>query len=342
MPNLEFGCRATIIGSMPYKDPAEACRIITRFLKDIPIWPQLPNRSFKENMYAQYSEGFPGAVVEDNKIYVKRAADSTKALEELYTADIANDSDKFPISPDYAAGLYEFLSLPGLSPLAVKGHVTGPVSWGLTVTDENRRSILYDDTLADAAARLLRLKASWQEKKLREISRNTIIFVDEPYMSSFGSAFVAVSREKVIALLNEVFSGISGIKGIHCCGNTDWPVLLQTDAQILSFDAYNYAKSLSLYPKEVKEFLDKKKGAIAWGIIPNESKTLAKETVASLKDRLEEAVAPFTRSGIPFRQLLEQSLLTPSCGLASLTGEEVERVLELLTELSMRIRQRHL
>lgn len=342
MLNVEFGCRATIIGSMPYKDPSEACGMIIRFLKDIPAWPQLPNRSFKENMYAQYSEGFPGAVIEENKIYVKRAADSTHSLEALYTADIANDSDKFPISPGYAAGLYEFLSLPGLSPWAVKGHVTGPVSWGLTVTDENRRSILYDDTLADAAARLLRLKASWQEKKLREISRNTIIFVDEPYMASFGSAFVAVSREKVIALLNEVFSGISGIKGIHCCGNTDWPVLLQTNAQILSFDAYNYAKSLSLYPAEVKEFLQKKKGAIAWGIIPNESKTLAKETVASLKDRLEEAVAPFTRSGIPFRQLLEQSLLTPSCGLASLTGEEVERVLELLTELSTRIRQQHL
>lgn len=342
MPNVEFGCRATIIGSMPYKDPSEACRIITRFLKDIPVWPQLPNRSFKENMYAQYSEGFPGAVIEENKIYVKHAADLTRPLETLYTADIANDSDKFPISPEYAAGLYEFLSLPGISPWAVKGHVTGPVSWGLTVTDENRRSILYDDTLADAAARLLRLKASWQEKKLREISRNTIIFVDEPYMASFGSAFVAVSREKVIALLNEVFSGISGIKGIHCCGNTDWPVLLQTDTQILSFDAYNYAKSLSLYPAEVKEFLQKKKGTIAWGIIPNESKTLAKETIASLKDRLEEAIAPFTRNGIPFRQLLEQGLLTPSCGLASLTGEEVERVLELLTELSATIRQRHL
>ncbi len=342
MSNIEFGCRATIIGSMPYKDPSEACRIITRYLKDIPVWPQLPNRSFKENMYAQFSEGFPGVVIEENRIYVKHAADLTMPLEALYTADIANDSDKFPVSLEYAAGLYEFLSSPGPSPWAVKGHVTGPVSWGLTVTDENRRSILYDDTLADAAARLLRLKASWQEKKLREISRNTIIFVDEPYMSSFGSAFVAVSREKVIALLNEVFSGISGIKGIHCCGNTDWPVLLQTDARILSFDAYNYAKSLSLYPKEVKEFLDKKKGAIAWGIIPNESKILAKETVASLKDRLEEAVAPFTRSGIPFRQLLEQSLLAPSCGLASLNGEEVERVLELLTELSTRIRQRHL
>ena len=257
-------------------------------------------------------------------------------------AYLENDSAKYLIGPDYAAGLYSFLSLTGLSPQAVKGQVTGPVSWGLTVTDADRRSILYDDTLADAAARLLRLKANWQEKQLRKISRETIIFVDEPYMASFGSAFVAVSREKVIALLDEVFGGISGLKGVHCCGNTDWPVLLQTDAQILSFDAYNYARSLSLYPAEIKEFLGKKKGVVAWGIVPNEAKTLAVETVASLKDRLEEAMAPFTRNGVPFRQLLEQGLLTPSCGLASLSGEEAARALELLAELSTTIRQRYL
>src|SRR3990172_6169985 len=189
MPNVEFGCRATVIGSMPFKYPGEACNIFTPYLKDFPAWPQLPNRSFLENMYAQYSEGFPGVVIRENRIYVERAGDLTKPLEALYTAYLENDSDKYLIGPDYAAGLYSFLSLTGLSPQAVKGQVTGPVSWGLTVTDADRRSILYDDTLADAAARLLRLKAAWQEKELKRLSRNVIMFVDEPYMASFGSPF---------------------------------------------------------------------------------------------------------------------------------------------------------
>ncbi|MFH1169135.1 MAG: methionine synthase, partial [Chloroflexota bacterium] len=196
-------------------------------------------------------------------------------------------------------------------------------------------------TLADAAARLLRLKAAWEEKELRRLSPNVIIFLDEPYMSSYGSAFFAVSREKVISLVNEVFGGISGLKGIHCCGNTDWSVLLATKVDIISFDAYNYAQSLSLYPAEVKTFLDQK-GTIAWGIVPNEEETLAKETAASLKDRLEEAMAPFTRKDIPFRQLIGQGLLTPSCGLASISESAAERALELLTELSAIIRKRRL
>jgi len=98
---------------------------------------------------------------------------------------------------------------------------------------------------------------------------------------------------------------------------------------------------LSLYPAEVKRFLERR-GAIAWGIVPNDEESLAKESVASLKDRLEEAMAPFTRNGVRFQQLIEQGLLTPSCGLASTSTEAATRVLELLTELSAKIRKRYL
>ena len=342
MPYIEFSCLPTIVGSMPHTDPSEACSQVIHYLKEIPAWPQLPKRSFLENMYVQFSQGFPGATIEDERIYIDRSQNMDKPLEQLYAAYLENDIDKYPISSDYAAGLHSFLALTTLAPLAVKGQITGPISWGLTVTDDNRRAILYDDTLADALAKLLRLKAAWQEKALSQISRNTIIFVDEPYMVSFGSAYVSLSRERVINLLEEVFGGISGLKGVHCCGNTDWSVLLGTSADILSFDAYNYAQSFSLYPAEIKKFLDRK-GTIAWGIVPNNEEALAKESVAGLKDRLDEAMAPFTRSGIPFKQLLRQGLLTPSCGLASLaTKEAAAQALELLAGLSIKIRKRYM
>ena len=342
MPYIEFGCLPTVIGSMPHTDPSEACSQVTHYLKDIPAWPQLPSRSFLENMYVQFSQGFPGVVVEENSIYIDRSQNLDKSLEQLYSAYLENDMDKYPISPEYAAGLHSFLALKNLSPKVVKGQITGPITWGLTVADESHRAILYDDVLADALTKLLRLKAAWQEKTLSQIFRNTIIFVDEPYMAAFGSISMSLSKERVIKLLEEVFGGISGLKGVHCCGNTDWSVLLDTSADIVSFDAYNYAQSLSLYPAEVKKFLDRK-GTIAWGIIPNDEESLAKESVASLKDRLEEAMAPFTRKGIRFQQLIKQGLLTPSCGLASLATKEASaRVLELLAELSIKMRERYM
>ncbi|UCH42142.1 MAG: methionine synthase, partial [Dehalococcoidales bacterium] len=286
--------------------------------------------------------GFPGVVVRDDSIYVERNQDLPKQLEQLYTACLENNIGQYPVTVDYAAGLHSFLALENLSPRAVKGQVTGPVTWGLTVTDEDKKSVIYDDVLGDAVPRLLRLKAGWQEKALSRISENTIIFVDEPYMSAYGSVGIMLSREKVIYLLDEVLGGISGLKGVHCCGNTDWSLLLETSIDILNFDAYGYAQSLSLYPTEVKALLDRG-GAIAWGIVPNETESVSRESVASLKDRLEEAMAPFTRNGVPFRQLVEQGLLTPSCTLASLASEEeAARVLELLVDLSETMRKRYL
>jgi hypothetical protein len=343
MRDMEFGCLPTIIGSMPQTDATSACKQITHYLKDIPAWPQLPARSYLENMYVQYSEGYPGVVINTEKksIHIDRSLSQGKALEDLYTAYLDNDYKSYAISPEYAAGLHAFLGMDNLSPLAVKGQVTGPISWGLTVLDDEKKSVIYDDTLGDAAARLLRLKAAWMESVLKKLSKNTIIFVDEPYMTSFGSAFFSVSREKVITLLEEVLGGISGYKGIHCCGNTDWSVILDTSIDILNFDAYKYAESLTLYPAEVKKFI-RKGGVIAWGIIANEEEPLAGETVASLKDRLEEAIAPFTRNGLNFNQIIKQSLLTPGCSLASMSVDATGRAMELLADLSDTMRRRYL
>jgi len=336
---LEFNCLPTAIGSMPQTDPEAACSQVIKYLREIPCWPQLPKRAFKENMYAQFSQGFPGITVTADRVYLNRAKDLDRSLERLYSAYLENDVDKYPVSADYAAGLHAFLGLKNLSPMAVKGQVTGPVTWGLTVTDSEGRAVIYDDILGDAVAKFLRLKAAWQEKELKKISANTIIFVDEPYMASFGSVSVPLSAEGVQNLLEEVFRGIEGLKGVHCCGNTDWSVLLGTSLDIVSFDAYNYAQSLSLYPKEVKSFLDRG-GAIAWGIVPNEGAWLGKETASSLKERLEEAMAPFTRNGVSFKQLLRQSLLTPSCTLASLnTPDASAQALELLAQLSQLMRK---
>jgi methionine synthase II (cobalamin-independent) len=337
---IEFNCLPTAIGSMPQTDPKEACSLVAKYLPDLPAWPQLPKRSQLENMYAQFSEGFPGIALEGDKIYVDRTVDFDSQMEQLYNADSEDNPDDYGISAEYAAGLHAFLALKEQHPSMVKGQVTGPITWGLCVTDREQRGILYDDLLAEALAKFLRLKAMWQESFLSQISPNTIIFVDEPYLTSLGTAFVSVPNEQVTNLLEEVFRGIEGLKGVHCCGSTDWSLLLKSSADILSFDTYNYADSLSCYPAEVKAFLERG-GSIAWGIIPNTEEASVSESVASLYDRLGEAMAPFTREGISFKQLIAQGLLTPSCTLASVSAEAAIRALELLAELSARVRAKY-
>jgi hypothetical protein len=331
------------LGSMPYLDPETACQLILRNSPQIPAWPQLPKRSFLENMYVQYSEGFPGVVLEDGRIYVDRSQDLDPALEKLYLAYLEDDLDHAAIGADYAAGLPAFLRAldsTGDQLVAIKGQVTGPVSWGLVVVDQNRRPILYDKVLADAVAKHLRLKAAWQERELRQLWPTVITFVDEPYMASFGSAFVSLGREQAITLMEEVLAGIQGIKGVHCCGNTDWSILLSTSIDILSLDAYDYAGALSLYPDEVEAFLERG-GIIAWGIVPT-SEQVYQETAESLVEKLYQAMNLLVKKGIPFDQLLKSALISGSCGVGPSSEPTAERVLSLAAEVSARMREKHL
>jgi methionine synthase II (cobalamin-independent) len=338
MTGFKAELRSMAAGSLPHTDPAAACQLALSTL-DIPTWPQLPQRSFLENMYVQYSERFPGAIIDNEQIYVDRDRDSDPELEALYVAYLMNDLEHAAISVDYAAGLHCFLQMEPDRPAIVKGQVTGPVSWGLMVADQNRRPVLYDDILAEAVAKHLRLKATWMEQELRKLSPQTIIMVDEPYMSSFGSAFVSLSREQVIAAMEEVFAGIEGLKGVHCCGNTDWSLLLSTTVDILNLDAYQYADALALYPDQVREFLDRG-GTIAWGIVPA-SDLVHEETVKSLSERFHEGLALLTDKGLHQDDLLSSAMVMPSCGCGSLSVETAERILAMTGELSRALRERY-
>jgi len=332
------------LGSLPLSNVIEAWDWTLKYLPQIPVWPQLPKRSYQENMYVQFSENFPGVVIDPaaERIYVDRTQDLDRDLERLYLAYLQNDLEYGRLSPQYAAGLHHLLNTEGLlqaAPVAIKGQVTGPISWGLVVTDQNRRPLLYDEVMADAVAKHLRLKAAWQEQQLSAIAPQTIIFVDEPYMSSFGSAFVSLSRHQVITLLEEVFAGIRGLKGVHCCGNTDWSVLLDTSVDILSLDAYQYAESLALYPDAVAAFLDRG-GIIAWGIVPA-SPDVEGETTESLLERLHRAMDLLVKKGISQDKLLAAGLVTPSCGTGSLDRHTAERILELTAAVSAQMRARY-
>ncbi len=333
---------ATAIGSMPQTDPVDACSAVLTHLTAIPAWPQLPYRSFLENMYVQYSERFPSVVIEheNERIYVDRSADLTGQLEKLYEAYLGDNLDEYAISPEYAAGLHQFLSQKMDSAIAVKGQVTGPISFGLAVLDQDRRPILYDETLADAIAKHLRLKAAWMERELMKLSPNTIIFIDEPYLASLGSAFVALSNDTVINLTNEVLGGLSGLTGIHCCGNTDWSVLMASDIDILNFDTFNFGESLALYPDDLRTFLNRG-GIIAWGIVSNVEEKMAQETPEKTVNRLDDLFKLLKSKGIPHDLLLEQCLITPSCSLASMSPEASNRAMKLTTDTSNQFRHRY-
>jgi len=331
----------TLIGSVPYQDTAKTCQRIAEEI-DVPIWPQMVKLNFRENMYTQYGAALPAIVIDDEneKITFDTREDITPALETFYTPFLEENLDYFGLPHKHAEGLYTMLEqLSETSGDWVKGQVTGPISMGLTVTDQDLRASLYNEMLADALVKNAAMNARWQIRQLKKVRPNVIIFVDEPYMASFGSAYISLSREQVIVMLDEVFEAIhaeGGLAGVHCCANTDWSVLLDTQVDILNLDAYGYSENLALYPAELREFLDRG-GVVAWGIVPN-NEEIDSVTPQGLAEKLHEGIALICEKAaargvtITPEEFASRSLITPACGLGPTTPEIADKVLPVLIE----------
>ena len=334
----------TGIGSFPHQDEKEVFRLIFKNFPEIPFWPQLPKRSFLEGMVVQYSEGFPSLRwnEQEQRVWVDTSHGFDKEIERFYQHLEEGELKPFEITIDFAKGLRILKDLTSRDHRKeikyIKGQIAGPITFGLALADQEQKPIFYDPTLRDVLVKHLSLKARWMERKFNDLfpGTPTIIFFDEPSLSSFGSAFSGLNREDVIQSLNECFEAVKGLKGVHCCGNTDWSVLLSTNLSILSFDAYGYLETLSLYPRELRTFLERG-GILAWGIVPT-SEAILKEDAQSLVKRFKEGVETFSKKGIDQALLQQRAIITPSCGTASLSIPLAERVCQLTAEVSRRLK----
>ncbi len=331
----------TGVGSLPHTDPDRAVELVLSRLREVPCWPQLPRRTFLENMYVQFAAGLPGASVEGEKLVVEGGEPREAEALAFYERFLSEDPAPFAVPRDRAAGLHGLLAAGRGGYPAVKGQVTGPVSFGLMVTDRGKKPIFYDPVGRDILVKHLLRVAQWQARELSRLSPTVIIVLDEPYLASVGSAILSLSREEVVACLDEIFEGLAGtIRGVHCCANTDWGLVLETRLDYLSFDAYDYADSLLLYPEEVRAFLARG-GRLAFGIVPTSHEGIAAESAASLAARMEAILARFESRGIPREEVVRTAFVTPACGLGTVREEEAGRALLLAAELSELLRKRY-
>ncbi|MBN1541974.1 hypothetical protein JW992_07480, partial [candidate division KSB1 bacterium] len=275
---------ATGIGSMPFTDVDHAIDVSLNRLPEAPIWPQLPKLGLNEQMEVQYSEGIPCSIIdrEKGRLYIDTSGDYSEAFAEFYEAYMmamdpdegTGDCSALAISPDFSKGIYalEKRLQNHVSKLPfVKVQTTGPCSFALTIVDENKRAIYYNEEFRDVIIKALAMKCRWQIQKFQPFAERIICFVDEPILSAFGSStYVSVKREDVVAHLAEVIEAIhadNAIAGVHCCGNTEWSILIDAGVDLVNFDAFEYGETIAMYRDSVKAHLERG-GALAWGVVP--------------------------------------------------------------------------
>ena len=353
--------KATAVGSLPHKNPEEAIDLIFNEFSEIPFWPQLSGVDKHEEMTVQYIQGIPGIVYDEKncKYYYDSQSDEFfEALEEFFMdyEAIVNEKDftnldKYAITSPFTsaiplylerfkAGNYDF----------AKCHIIGPFTWGTSLCDESNLCAFYDETYREVLIKGLTLKAVWQIQQIKKANpkATVIMFMDEPVMSQFGtSAFITVKKEEVVEALGEiakVVKDFGALCAVHCCGKSDWSVLIDAGVNIINFDAFAYSKSLGAYAGEMSDFL-KNGGYIAWGIVPTLDKEAKEKTnLQELEQKYEAAVDDLVKRSkgkIDRETVIKQSFFTPSCGAGSLPMNLAKKAMKLVNDLSKSLKTKY-
>ena len=336
---------------MPHTNIEEALELV--FSLDIPFWPQLPRISFYEDMYAQASENFPGIAVDiENE---KLIFDTARFQQEL--GDYSEKMDRaetYALSQQYSVVYHKFLDRDLQGYPAIRGQVTGPVSLGFNVLDEDRKPIIYNDEVRILLFDFIQKKVNVQYHKLREKNPNAFVWLDEP---GLGFVFSGLSGYNDVQAKEDYWSfveGLEGPKGLHLCPNVNLPYLLGLGVDILSFDAYQIEFMPKEYASAVAEFL-KSGRVISWGIVPTESTMLSKETPEKLAKRLMEYWEVVSRNNdISLKQIAEQALVAPArccikdmeakgqaCQPTSMEEKNVGKAFTFLGEVSRMLKDRY-
>lgn len=348
--------QALAVGSLPHKDLEKAMLLVRKDFKNIPFFPQLANISRNEDMIIQFLEGLPSFLPSNiEKFALDSESDEfLEGLEKFFTdyeeiiSDIRSDKiEEYGISENFSSSFPVFEQIiKDTKPDYAKGQIVGPFTLATSLKDKNGKSAVYDETLCDIIVKLLSLKVLWQIKHIKMANSGTvpIIFMDEPSISQLGtSAYLTVSEGMVIEILKEICSLIKangGICAIHCCGKCDWTIPMRVGVDIINLDAFSYAGNLAVYSSEVEKFLNNG-GKIAWGLIPTlDDKALREITLNDLVREFDKSVNYLTKKGIDEKLIIDNSLITSSCGAGSLSESLAERAMDLVCELSNTLRKR--
>ena len=159
-----------------------------------------------------------------------------------------------------------------------------------------------------------------------------VAFLDEPGLVG-GPPPELGHPDAVVDLVSSALAAWESraVTGIHCCGATDWKVLLQAGPRILSAPV-----GADLLPGAgaLAAFLERD-GWIAWGAVPTD-RPLG-DSVSHLWRDLSAQWCELVQAGCDPVRIRRQALVTPACGLANHHVHQAERVLELTRSVGLRI-----
>lgn len=325
----------TMMAAVPYRDMDRAADIILKCFPEAPCLPVM-TRSVRWLL-----EGIPCLVMDRERriIYFDLSTEREPEILKFYDRYEAQDLDYFATTVDTAPFFYRMMErIAARRPENLKWvafHTAGPILLGDTLKQADGTPAIHNETLRDILIKGMNMKARWLETKIRSVIPDVRIIADLPETTlvNFTSSGGTGSREEIIDAVNLSFAGLRSLTWVHCCANIDWSLLIQSDVEVINFDAYQYAENFALYGKDIQGFL-KRGGMVGWGIVPVVKEDLDAVSRGSLIRRLENGIRLLKEQGVDEEMLVRASWVLPSCETLLLTPEDSDQVFRMTREIS--------
>ncbi|MDG4837128.1 methionine synthase [Micromonospora sp. WMMD967] len=319
---------ATGIGSLPGTDIGEAQRVVLGELPDLPHLPELPARGPGADLIGRSAGLLVDLPVE---VYAGRWRVAPRPGRDLRRAlDLMErDLDQLAEQAEEYAGP---IKVQAAGPLTLAASLELPIGGRLLRDAGAVRDLtgsLAEGLRAHVAAVARRLPRASVLLQVDEPSLPAVLAGRVPTESGFG-AYRAVESVDAAALLRTVVESVGVPALVHCCA-PDVPLEL-----IRSTGAVAVALDLDLVTDldPLGEAIDANLGLLA-GAAPTRPPSAGRApTSAQIADRVRQL---WDRLGFPRRQLAQQVVVTPACGLAGATPEYARAVLAACRDAGRRL-----
>jgi hypothetical protein len=311
---------ASGIGSLPHTDAHAAAAFVLDRLPDLPAIPSLPQRSPAESMLGQAAVGIAGVTVDDDGDLVIDAA----------RVGLGDDRD-LDLDHDAFGGLRAFLAAAVGWDGPVKWQVTGPVTFGLALTQGG----VAPAPAFELATQAVRRQLGTIGAAVAEVvpAGSQVVVIDEPGMSGLLQPGFPLDPDTAIDLVSGALAAVdpASLAGVHCCGASDWSAILAAGPGILWMPVRPGIEAVAGY---LAQFLDDG-GWVAWGAVPTDG------PVGTTADRhwreLADLWCSLVQGGCDAVRLRRQAIVTPACGLGLHELGAIDHVFELVDAVADRV-----
>ncbi|MEU7849235.1 methionine synthase [Micromonospora parva] len=319
---------ATGIGSLPGTDIGEAQRVVLGELPELPHLPELPARGPGADMVGRSAGLLVDLPVE---VYAGRWRVAPRPGRDLRRALDLMERDLDQLT-EQAEGYAGPIKVQAAGPLTLAASLELPIGGRLLRDPGAVRDLtgsLAEGLRAHVEAVARRLPQASVLLQLDEPSLPAVLAGRVPTESGLG-AYRAVESVDAAALLRTVVEAVGVPTLVHCCA-PDVPLEL-----IRSTGAVAVALDLDLVTDldPLGEALDAGLGLLAGAAPTRPPSAGGAPTSAQIADRVRQL---WDRLGFPRRQLAEQVVVTPACGLAGATPQYARAVLAACRDAGRRL-----